>query len=112
MKKIVRLTESDLARIVRRVVNEQDENISSESTSNKAWIKDTYNLIRNTNPSIDEETEKNIYYAIRVLGGDADPYRNKSLPERIKAYEYAITKYNLGGYIPTFGLINKLKEVN
>jgi hypothetical protein len=107
-----RLTERDLSRIVRRVIMEQDENISSESTPNKAWIKDTYNLIKNTNPSIDEETKKNIYYAIRVLGGDADPHRDKSLPERINAYEYAITKYNLGGYIPTFGLINKLKEVN
>jgi hypothetical protein len=46
------------------------------------------------------------------LYGGADPYRDKSLPERINAYEHAITKYNLGGYIPTFGLINKLKEVN
>lgn len=107
-----RLTERDLSRIIRRVIMEQDENISSGSTSNKVWIKDTYNLIKNTNPSIDEETKKNIYYAIRVLGGGVDPYRDKSLPERINAYERAITKYNLGGYIPTFSLINKLKEVN
>ena len=41
MKKIIRLTESDLARIVRRVISEQDGNPHKEGPAHKEFVHNT-----------------------------------------------------------------------
>ena len=39
MKKIIRLTESDLARIVRRVIKEEETLLKPKFTNEKIWLK-------------------------------------------------------------------------
>ena len=102
-----RLTERDLSRIVRRVVNEQPELKSSSGTDqNLILAKDALKIISKSTPITDKETENNIYYALKVLF-DA----TGNLGERMKKYDNSIKKYNLFSYLPSSELIVKLKAI-
>ena len=58
MKKIIRLTESDLARIVRRVIKENEEN---------EFIGETINLYRNKN-----ERQQDFAYNVKIASVDVN----------------------------------------
>jgi len=78
MKKIVRLTESDLHRIVKRVIKENDESmgdmgpISQFTPSELMDIKD--NVIRYSQPGFFEDNEAGIYLFYTVANGDQSLY--------------------------------------
>lgn len=65
MKKIIRLTENDLARIIRRVINEgNDDYLVEQSTPQKQAplnIKSTYEAIRSTDNQKYQITINSIY---------------------------------------------------
>jgi hypothetical protein len=104
-----RLTERDLSRIVRRVVNEQPELKSSSGTDqNLILAKDALKIISKSTPITDKETENNIYYALKVL---FDATGTGNLGERMKKYDNSIKKYNLFSYLPSSELIVKLKAI-
>ena len=105
-----RLTERDLSRIVRRVVNEQPELKSSSGTDqNLILANDTLKIILKSTPITDKETVNDIYYALKVLFGATTGTGN--LGERMKKYDNSIKKYNLFSYLPSSELIVKLKEI-
>ena len=106
MGRIIRLTERDLSRIVRRVVNEQPELKSSSGTD---LANDTLEIILKSTPITDKETVNDIYYALKVLFGATTGTGN--LGERMKKYDNSIKKYNLFSYLPSSELIVKLKEI-
>jgi len=77
MKKVVRLTESDLVRIVKRVVNEES------SPKEKGKGKDLYTLLHSLRNSINDEDKKealskleDVFSIVRDMEDKPKPKRN------------------------------------
>jgi len=107
-----RLTERDLSRIVKRVVNEQPELKSSSGTDqNLILARDAMKIILKNTPITDKETVNAIYYALKVLFGTTTIEGTGNLGERMKNYDNRIRKNNLFSYLPSSELIVKLKAI-
>jgi hypothetical protein len=83
---------------------------SSGTDPNLILAKDTLKIISKNTPITDKETEKNIYYVLKVLFG-VTPHNTVSLGERMKKYDNRIKDYNLFSYLPSSELIVKLKSI-
>lgn len=102
---------------VKPLISEQGEPQMDPTTTGSTGTDPKINLVRETmriiskvTPITDKETEKNIYYVLKVLFG-VKPFDTKGLDERMKKYDYEIKKNNLYNYLPSSELIVKLKEI-
>jgi hypothetical protein len=89
MKKIIRLTESDLSRIVRRVIKEEETLLKPKFTNEKIWLKnagwDTSNFTEGKYEIYAEKIDKSrpasfIYVITAASGGNSDMYLAVYLP--------------------------------
>ena len=89
MKKIIRLTESDLTRIIRRVIKEEETLLKPKFTNEKIWLKnagwDTSNFTEGKYEIYAEKIDKSrpapfIYLITAASGGNSDMYLAVYLP--------------------------------
>ena len=83
MKKIIRLTESDLIRIVKRVIKEEETILKPKFTNEKIWLKnagwDTSNFTEGKYEIYAEKIDKSrpspfIYLITAASGGNSDMF--------------------------------------
>jgi len=107
MKKIIRLTESDLMRIVKRVINEEMTKVDDKTFTSQGYGKDPYQykaVIVPTNSQIPNTPQVTIRYYVARKGSNPKWIKitNKTAMEQIRAQQFpslgdaTMNKVNLG----------------